>query len=247
MSDQIPVSDLVRQVIEQRKMSISDIAAELDRDSRLVRALLKGERTGESFRDSLSDLAVRGTVTKRPPRRRRNDGSLVPVRTKDVEPVAEGEKHATRIPEDTGGTPAQQKTTRFSHKTSYGKNGDRLSSTTMHPSNRESRVRGFQVAKDDLRRIAMSQAHKDKNVALTVTLDNGREIKIGEKGGFFSSSMLKTVNQKHGGSFEAFVKAQLNEIYPPGKRDVVSGRRVVGISMVSHDYKDRAKHSNKPR
>lgn len=245
------IADIVRAIQEERQMSRADIAAELGRSPRMVTKLLNGESKGESFRDALSSLRERGTVERRPARRRNRQGEIVPVRAKidsarAKAPKGEKEKAPTVVPEETGGRYVKKAPNRFSSKTAYAKNGNRVHDVTMNRTNKESRKRGLESVKEHLRSVTRSQSHKDKRISFTVTMDNGRVMSIGEKSGYFSSDVLNTINKKFGGDVEKFVNDQLNKVYK-GKGGVPGGHKFTGIRMNVTEAKGQAQNSRKGR
>lgn len=248
-SSELSVSDLVRSLQTEKGLTRAEIARELGRSPRMVGKLLNGESKGESFRESLASLRDKGTVSRRPPRRRNRAGELVAVRAKadpDAAPAtAEGKTKApTRIPEDTAGTWTSKVPSRFSSKTSYADNGDRIYSVTMHKANKKSRERGINTIADNLRTITRSQAKSDKRITFTATLDNGRVVTVGSKGGYFSSDVLRKINSEFGGNANNFIMDQLAKVYPG---DSTAGKGIAGLQMSVYDAKGTARNSRKRR
>ena len=73
--------DLIRD-LRRKGISTAEIAEELHRSPRMVRKILNGETSGALYRQALQELADTGRLTHVPPRRRRKDGSIAPVRGK---------------------------------------------------------------------------------------------------------------------------------------------------------------------
>ncbi len=246
------VADIVRGVMETRKLSRADIAAELGRSPRMVSKLLNGESRGESFRAALVSLRDNGTVDRRPPRRRNKNNQLVPVRAKlDPEhpPVAaqDGEKvkAPTVTPEDTDGRYVTKVPNRFSQKSSYSKDGNRVHQVTMSKTNKNSRMRGLKAIMAKLVGVARSQAHKDKKVTFTATLDNGRQVIIGEKGGTYVSQALQSI--KAAGGIEQWVDVVMAAMYE-GKGNKPGNHQITGFRMNVTDYQTQdglARYSKK--
>ncbi len=251
-NDDDSIAELVRSIQAERKMSRADIAVELGRSPRMVTKLVNGETTGETFREALTSLRDTGAVDRRPARRRNSRGEIVPVRAKidQVRPATTEDgkrvKAPTVVPEDTGGRYAKKAPNRYSSKTAYGKNGNRVHDVTMNKSNKESRLRGLDSVKQHLRSVARSQSHKDKRVSFTVTLDNGREMNIGDKSGYFSSDVLSTINKMFDGDVESFVMDQLGKVYK-GKGGVPGGHKFTGVRMNVTEAKGQAQNSRKTR
>lgn len=234
------VADLVRGVMEVRKLSRADIAAELGRSPRMVGKLLNGESRGESFRAALLSLRDNGVVDRRPPRRRSRDGGIVPVRAKQgaehpPEPAQDGSKvkAPTVVPEDTDGRYVSKVPNRFSQSSSYSKDGNRVHQVTMSKTNKDSRARGMKAIMGKLAGVARSQAHRDKKVTFTATLDNGRQVTIGEKGGTYVSQALRSI--KAAGGFEQWVDDVLAAMYE-GKGNAPGDHRITGLRMNVTDY-----------
>lgn len=108
------VAEIVRAVMEGRRLSGVDIAVELGRSPRMVGKLLNGESQsrsrGEAFRAAVVLLRDSGVVDRRPARRRNKNNELEPVCVKraaehpstvggDGEPM----KAPTVVPENTAG------------------------------------------------------------------------------------------------------------------------------------------------
>jgi hypothetical protein len=237
------VADIVRGVMEMRKLSRADIAAELGRSPRMVSKLLNGESRGESFRAALVSLRDNGTVDRRPPRRRNKQNELVPVRARtdrERPPVAvqDGEKvkAPTVVPEDTDGRYVSKVPNRFSETSSYSKDGNRVHQVTMSKTNKHSRERGLQAIMGRLAGIARSQAHKDKRVTFTATLDNGRQIVIGEKGGTYVSQALRSIKAE--GGIEQWVDTVMAAMYA-GKGNAPGNHRITGFRMNVTEYRTK--------
>lgn len=246
------VADIVRAVMEIRKLSRADIAAELGRSPRMVSKLLNGESRGESFRTALVSLRDNGTVDRRPPRRRNKNDQLVPVRAKlDREhppvPTQDGEKvkAPTVVPEDTDGRYVTKVPNRFSEKSSYSKDGNRVHQVTMSKTNKNSRERGMKAIMGKLAGVARTQAHKDKKVTFTATFDNGRQIIIGEKGGTYISQALRSI--KAAGGIEQWVDVVMAAMYE-GKSNKPGNHHITGFRMNVTEYQTQdglARYSKK--
>lgn len=92
MTEQTPhtVASMVRDQIAQGRTQ-AELASMIGRDPKMIRKILRGETPGEAYREAFTELATRGKVTHKPPRRRGKDGHVVPVR------AASG---ATVVPQD---------------------------------------------------------------------------------------------------------------------------------------------------
>jgi transcriptional regulator with XRE-family HTH domain len=239
------VADIVRNIMEVRKLSRSDIAAELGRSPRMVSKLLNGESRGESFRAALMSLRDNGIVDRRPPRRRNKQNELVPVRAKidrERPPVStrddEKGKAPTVVPEDTDGRYVSKVPNRFSETSSYSKDGNRVHQVTMSKTNKNSRARGLKAIMGKLTGVARSQAHRDKRVTFTATLDNGRQVTIGEKGGTYVSQALRSIKAE--GGIEQWVDTVMAAMYA-GKGNAPGNHKITAFRMNVTEYqtKDR--------
>jgi transcriptional regulator with XRE-family HTH domain len=246
------VADIVRSVMEGRNLSRADIAAELGRSPRMVGKLLNGESRGESFRAALVSLRDNGIVDRRPPRRRNKNDQLVRVRAKinpEHPPVAvqDGEKAKapTVVPEDTDGRYVTKVPNRFSEKSSYSKDGNRVHQVTMSKTNKQSRERGMKAIMGKLVGIARSQAHRDKRVTFTATLANGRQVIIGEKGGTYVSQALRSI--KAAGGIEQWTGMVMKAMYE-GKGNKPGDHQITGFRMNVTEYQTQdglARYSKK--
>lgn len=183
MSDARSPRDLLIEL--RRSMTNREIANELQRDPRMVSKILRGETSGEAYRKTLTELVNTGSASTVPARRRRKDGSVVPVR------AAGGEKSTT--PPDTGGRyVAQPKRGAYSTRTSYMPEGGRIHEITL-PKTKGTKGRG-EGTQEILRRArsaAKSQAWGQKNVKFELTFANGRVMEVGSKGGYPVSDFLR--------------------------------------------------------
>ena len=66
--------------LRQYGMTVTEIARELGRSPRMVRKVVRGESTGETYRQALTELHTTGSTQTRPARRRDREGRAVPVR-----------------------------------------------------------------------------------------------------------------------------------------------------------------------
>lgn len=250
-TDKESVADIVRAIQAEKNLNQREIAEELRRDPRMVSKILRGETSGEWYREALTELRDRGEVTRHPGRRRNKAGNLVPVRAKidEKHPVRKDAKGRTKapvaVPEETAeGRWAKKLPKRFSNRKAYGSGGDRHYSTTMHPTNAESRTRGIKAIHDNVRSVAKSQKNIDKRISLNVTLSNGRMVEIGSKSGYFSSDILRTVKQDFGGDMHKFLIDQIAKAYATDEHDKA---KITGVDMTVFDAKRTPMRSRKRR
>lgn len=176
-------------------MSVTEIAAELQRSPRMVRKIVRGETRGEAYRTTLTELVDKGVAQTRPPRRRGRDGQTVRVRA----PRASGV--ATRHPDDPGtgtgtppatdagtsGTPTQRPTP--ATQTTYLAGGARQYAINV-PRTGPNREAGRVQIMSWLRAAARGQRGGRKNARFTLNLKDGRSITVGGTGGYAVSAAL---------------------------------------------------------
>lgn len=218
------ISELMRNILDARKLSVSEVADFINRDPRMARKLLNGESKGESFRQALEELDSTGTVTKPPERRKAKDGHLVPVRAKMDEhapkrydPKTGRELAPVKAPEPTReGRWTDKIPDKYRNRKWATKNGDKRMRVAMPPGDEKATETGMKALHKQVQGVARSQAHKNKQMKIDVTLDNGTQMSFFGKGGLSASNLLKRVNKEFGGSIEAFIRDQVGKVYPPG-------------------------------
>lgn len=230
MSDQLSMADLVRRTKESYGLTWSDMAEQLGRSDRMIRKIAKGETSGESFRQSVTELYERGQVEHLPPRRRTKSGELARVRSK------RGADQKSFIPADTRGryTPSVKRG-RFSHTTTNLPEGNRLHHIEMPRSPRAAgRTKGLEAFDNAMLKIARSQARADKRVKVAVTVEDSqghrRQYQIGSKSGFHASDIRSDIRSDHGGSAEGWFQRQLDAVYPD-----TGSYTVVGVDINEHN------------
>lgn len=183
-----PAAELVAELIG-RGLTQREIADSLHRDSRMVSKILRRETSGAAYERTLRDLVEKGFSNYVPPRRRTKQGKPVRVRgrgrEKSVEPPAD----------DMGGVvKPQPPRTRYSSQTSFGADGFRVHDITLPKSrNAPGREKGEAEIRNRLRNAARGQRYGDRDLKFTVTLKNGQQVTLGDKGGYHSSQVLKLV------------------------------------------------------
>lgn len=234
------VSDMVRSIMDERQLSRAEMAEFLDRSPRMIGKLLNGESKGETFRPALDELAEKGTVTRPPEYRRAKDGHVVPVRAKMDEQAPKHydaktgrELAPVKAPEPakegrwTDKLPEQYRNRKWATKT-----GDKRMRVAMPPGDEKANDTGMKALHKQVQGVARSQAHKNKQIKIDVTLDNGRQMSFFGKGGLNASNLLARVNKEFGGSMDAFIRAQVGKVYPPGG---AGGHSFSTVSIQSFD------------
>lgn len=216
------IAELVHRIKTTYHTSNRELANLIGRSEKLIRNLHHGKTPGENYRRTLTELYNTGTITHLTPRRRTKEGKLIRIRTK-------AGTHKTSItPTDTRGGRAPNKTRgRYRHTTQLLTNGGRIHTTEMPPSPRaKGRAKGFKTVHDTLIKITRSQAHADKRVTPTITVQdpNGtrRELRIGTKDGYHASDILTDINHDHHGDTEAWAQQQLTHVYGSDNSKIVT-------------------------
>jgi hypothetical protein len=183
-----PAAELTAELLG-RGLTQSEIARSLHRDSRMVTKILRGETSGAVYERTLRDLVEKGFSNYVPPRRRTKQGKPVRIRSRV------GEKSVEPAADDMGGpVKPQPARTRFSSQTSFGTDGFRIHDITLPKSrNTPGREKGENEIKARLRNAARGQRYGDRDLKFTVTLKNGQQVTVGDKGGYHSSQVLKLV------------------------------------------------------
>ncbi|MDZ5146314.1 hypothetical protein [Microbacterium testaceum] len=189
----LSAQDLVR-LLRGRGISTAELAAELHRSPRMVRAILNGETSGALYRETLEELANTGRATKVPPRRRLKDGSLVPVRGR----VSQGQGKVV-VPDDPGGRyTTDRQGGRAQISTSYMAEGGRIVEARI-PKGKTAKGRqeaGKRLV-DMIRSAAKGQSRdKQKQITARVTFSNGRQMEVNT---YNASTMLKRINDDDSG------------------------------------------------
>lgn len=215
MSDEIiSMAELVKQTKAAYGMTWQEMGKQLGRSEKMIRKIATGETSGESFRLSLTELNERGEVEHLTPRRRTKDGKLARVRSK------RGAAQKSTTPADTRGIRVPTvKHGRFSHTTTALPEGNRLHHIEMPKSaDSKGRKRGLDAINEALLKVTKAQAHSDKRVKFSLTVQddqgNRRQYQIGSKSGFHASDVRKDIRTDHGGSVEGWFARQLDAVYP---------------------------------
>lgn len=222
------IAELVHHIKTTYHTSNRELANLIGRSEKLIRNLHHGKTPGENYRRTLTELYNTGTITHLTPRRRTKEGKLIRIRTK------KGAKTPSTTPTDTRGGRAPNKTRgRYRHTTQLLANGQRIHTTEMPPSPRaKGRAQGFKTVHDTLIKITRSQAHADKRVTPTITVQdpngNRRELRIGTKDGYHASDIVTDINHDHHGDTEAWANTQISHVYG------TSNSKIVQITLNEH-------------
>ena len=224
------MAELVTQTKAAYGMTWKEMGDQVGRSDRMMRKIARGETSGESFRQSLTELHEHGQVEHLTPRRRGKSGELARVRSK------RGTEQKSIIPADTRGTRAPSvKRGRFSHTTTALPEGNRLHHIEMPRTVRsEGRKKGLAAIDQTLLRVTKSQARHDKRVKFTVTVEDDqghrRQYQIGSKSGYHASDVRSDIRSDHDGSIDDWFARQLDAVYPD-----TGSYAVVGVDINEHD------------
>lgn len=214
MSEQTPppsVGDMLRQ-LRGRGMSNKEIAGMLGRSSSMISQIAAGKKTGESYREAVTELFTRGTVSKPPARRKDKAGHVVPVRAKG------------------GGTTVPKARTpgKFTERRTILAGGTRHIELTA-PKTRGAKGRATANTSliGTIRSAAKGQRYARKRVKFQVTTSDGRSFPVGDKGGYQVSSVLKK-GHEFAGDAMAWLKKQAEHRYEGMERANVT---ITGITM----------------
>ncbi|GAB3472242.1 hypothetical protein AB1207_24220 [Kineococcus endophyticus] len=173
--------------LRQYGMTVTEIARELGRSPRMVRKVVRGESTGETYRQALTELHTTGSTQTRPARRRDRQGRAVPVR------APRGAEAPVVRPEDAESTASSSPATArggrgtFTTRTTYLQGGARQIEVNSPRSEGAGRERGRREVLDALRRAARGR----RRVSFTANYSNGRGVQIGGKSGYNASDALR--------------------------------------------------------
>ena len=222
--EQRSAQDLIR-YLRGRGITNAEIASELHRSPRMVRKILNGETSGTLYREALEELASTGRMTKVPPRRRRKDGSIAPVRGKRGTPAK------SVIPEEVGGTYTEGKQGgRLRVDVGFMAEGGRHIQMRI-PKSRTAKGRDQANAEliKQVRNAAKGQSRDNqKQVTAHLTFSNGRVMEVNT---YNASTMLKRINEAGGDALGWFQGESKNRyVNLDTSRDTITG---VTLNVVS--------------
>lgn len=235
MSEQQSAAELIAALKADAGMSNREIGAVLGRDPSLVSQVARGKKPGSNLVAPLAELYRTGTVTQGPPRRRTKSGAPAMVRGAKGEPgraPSEVDARYRQMPKRGTYRPEQ---------THYLRNGGRVYETHFPKSERaKGRPQGWKRVHRQLKSAARRTYGAKKRPPMRVTFDvtyaNGRQMRVGERGGYDVQAVTRAVSE-HGGDFEAWVKSQGGTRY--ASLDT-SQNAVTGVQMVVMPWNKRA-------
>lgn len=236
MSEQATAAQLIAQLKDKAAMSNREIAAALGRDQSLVSQIARGKKSGAHYVAALSELNTTGTITRPPARRQTKAGAPALVRGAKGQPSrapadAEPDARYAEVPKRGRYRPEQ---------THYLRDGGRVYETHFPKSARaKGRERGWKRVDRQLRSAARrkygAKQRPPMRVSFDITYSNGRQMRVGERGGYDVQTVMTAVRE-HGGDFEAWVKSQGGQRYTTLDADTVA---VTGVQMNVTPWRDR--------
>ena len=228
MSDpaQLSPAELVTRVRSAYGLTWAELGAAMNRSPRMMQKVARGETSGESYRDALTELHETGAVSKAPRRRRNAAGKIVPVRAK------RGAKKPTVVPKDTR---RGSSLTRHSTTTTHLPDGNRIHHIVV-PKGRGQAARDAadREMRTKLTNIARGTRWADKRVRVRATVDIGggqtRTFDVGSKGGYLAADVVSDVRDRNGGDMGGWIASQMGDRYA---RDAVTQGQLVGLSVTS--------------
>jgi hypothetical protein len=211
--DRRSAADLMAELKEKAAMSNREIAVALGRDPSLVSQILRGKKSGAHYVRALTELATTGTVTHHPQRRRTKAGGAAKVRGRTGEP-----SHAPAdLEPDARYVPVPQRGRYLPEKTHYLRNGGRIYATEFPKTKgAKGNEAGWKRIERQIRSAARRRyGQKDRppmRVSFDITFSNGRQMRLGEKGGYDIQKVVAAI-AAHSGNIEGWIKDQGQQRY----------------------------------
>lgn len=215
MSDHDSPSSAAELIADLRRYGLTqtEIARELGRSTRMVRAVERGDKPGGMYVDALRQLWETGRSPGPVPRRRGAAGGVVPVRAKRDS----GEPSV--VPEDP--TNRTQGRRDFHSETVYMGTGRQY-----HVAAPRSEGIGREKGREELMRGVRSGARGRRRVKFEAVYENGVSVQIGAKGGYVASDVLRRWHGE-GDDPYAWLSAERGDEYAARTR----GSRMVDVVM----------------
>ncbi|GAB3244498.1 hypothetical protein [Arthrobacter pigmenti] len=225
--------------LRERGLTTAEIAGDLDRDPSIVRQILSGKKSGEHYRQTLTELYTTGRARTIPPRRRTKSGQISKVRAKSggedksVTPV----EHQARYREQ------PKRGTYRPGETMYFRGGGRQYEVDFPKTKRaKGRAQGWDRVKKQARSAARKQWGErqlpEKRVKFNITFSDGRVMEVGGKGGYSAEDFNQGIKDNDG-DVEAFLMSQAQG--PGGKARYkgldVSKTPITGVSTTVYPWK----------
>ena len=214
MSAEHPTArELIAELKEKAAMSNREIAEALGRDPSLVSQIVRGRKSGAHYVRALTELTTTGTVTHRPERRRTRAGTPANVRGRRGEPAhppADLDPNARYVDVPPRGRYVPE-------KTHYLRSGGRIYATRFPKTkgskgNRAGWRRIERQIRSAARRRYGGKERPPMRVSFDITFSNGRQMRLGEKGGYDIQKVVAAIAE-HGGSIEGWIKDQGQQRY----------------------------------
>ncbi|WP_271438061.1 hypothetical protein [Micrococcus luteus] len=242
-------AELVNRVRSSYGLTWDELGAAMGRSGRMMRKIARGETSGESYRQALTELNASGRLEHQPPRRRGKDGTLVKVRAKrgaprsSVAPREGGPAPSSVHGEDRAPTrPPRSPRRTFKSETTHLPDGNRIHRVEMP---KTQGTKGREQAAEDLRskiaNIARGTKHKDKRMRMEATVDIGggrtRNVTIGSKGGYLANDVVSDVRDRAGGNMMTWMNSQMGQSYV---EQMGGNSRIVSVTVTTFNA-DRPK------
>ncbi|MHC5557526.1 hypothetical protein [Kocuria sp. U4B] len=205
--------ELIAELKEKAAMSNREIAGALGRDPSLVSQIARGKKSGAHYVRALTELSSTGTVTHRPERRRTRAGTPANVRGRRGEPSHQ----PADLDPNARYAPVPRRGRYVPEKTHYLRSGGRIYATEF-PKTKGSKGNeaGWKRIERQIRSAARRRyGRKDRppmRVSFDITFSNGRQMRLGEKGGYDIQQVVRAIAE-HGGSIEGWIKDQGQQRY----------------------------------
>lgn len=235
MSQEQPSVGAMLRELRGRGVQMAELGRMLDRSPRMIRKILEGKTSGESYREAVTELHTRGTVSTPPPRRTTADGQVVPVRGHGGT-LTSPAVHPAPTPAAEEGAGERPARGRFTEKTTVLPGGARMIEVTAPKTKgavgRDQANDAFVSA---VRRGAQGQRWDTKRVKFQVETSDGRSFPVGDKWGYAVSDVL---GNAHGfaGDAMGWLKKQAEHRYTGMER---AGVTVTGVTMTVYNNRDQ--------
>lgn len=249
-------AELIAYIKTTYGLSWTEMGQRIGRSDRLLRKIVTGHLSGHQYHQALTEWATTGSIVHPPPRARRKNGELIPVRAKksagvaSVPPIEPGAH--VRLPKrirpgtrsaDLG--PVERTDPDTGQVTVERQDfpaANRVSTINIPPTPPKSpergtaRANGIKAVVDELRSITRSQARRDKRVKLRVVVDagggRGRVVELGSKSGYHASDVLSDIRDRFDGDPQAWFSSQTPDRY--ADMDVADAE-IVKIELTTFD------------
>lgn len=206
--ERMSVADIIGE-LRAFGMTQREIADNIGRDPRMVRKVIRGESSGELYRECLQAVYDTGRQQRPVPRLTDKNGKPRKVRAKA------GSEEKTRIPDDPTVDP--QRSTWAKPSVTYLQGGQRKYKWELPTTTDEAGKAALTEAHRDMTDENRRRAQGRNRAKFRVTFTDGTSVLLGSKGGYKVSHMHKKLRTSFGGDWNAWAKDQM-----AGRADGVS-------------------------